>query len=164
MLNFLPLQYIQMAQFVSLYRLYFWSLQVSIPALKKTTSDNYMLFKSSPFLSNKSNVSNCSKILFSLLFPFFIQAFIFFRFSLYLSPPKTTYMRNVYHRYSVGFKNVNLRSCSVGIDVSFLRGKPPGCKTTHKCTAEVKNKWTCKSTPPYALMKQTLTNLNLAFV
>ena len=46
----------------------------------------------------------------------------------------------------------------------FPGGNPPGCKTAHTCRADVKNEWSCKSTPPCALMKHTLTNLTLPFV
>jgi len=35
--------------------------------------------------------------------------------------------------------------------------KLSGCKSAHKSNTEVKNEWSYKSTPPYALMKYTLS-------
>jgi len=38
------------------------------------------------------------------------------------------------------------------------------CKAPDISNAEVKNEWSYKTTPPFALMKYIETNLNLAFV
>ena len=80
-LNLTLLQYIQMAQFVSLYRLIFEASKPPFRLLRNNSRqfpEKCMAFKSSLFHSSDSNVSTFTKIIFfSLLFYFFIIQALF---------------------------------------------------------------------------------------